>query len=420
MSIRWIFILIFIFSISLTTFSQYRAPLYLKATERTERDKMHVRILENIILKNLQKSLSDDTEENWQSAFQAMEVVDFKNDFTWQKMQEALSSALFQSVDFQRHVLETAFALYPDQFIHEVTAIMRNTQDPKIFAMCGVYLLKSKQDPQFILQTLDRSFSDSMKDNLILLMLKNELKQTENQKDAKEFLPSLLSPSFLPSQIVMFSFQRKNRDYPGLVMVRNRNGTFVKDTSGNYFSVPQLARGIANLPFFLTKGNTPQGIYKMFGFGVSGSQFIGPTANVQMGMPVEISKSKFLGTSQPGDSDWKIEDYASLIPASLKSFQPLYEVWYAGLAGRNAIISHGTTIDPELYKGKPYYPMTPTEGCLCTKEFWDGKLTYSDQQRLVSALLKAGGAHGYVVVIELDDEQRPVNTEDLLPFLNKF
>jgi hypothetical protein len=36
---------------------------------------------------------------------------------------------------------------------------------------------------------------------------------------------------------------------------------------------------------------------------------------------------------------------------------------------------------------------------------------------LVTALQKAGGANGYCLVIEIDDEQKPVSLNDILPWL---
>ena len=96
---------------------------------------------------------------------------------------------------------------------------------------------------------------------------------------------------------------------------------------------------------------------------------------------------------------------------------PLYHSYYAGLIGRSEIIAHGTTLDPKLYSDKPYYPLTPSQGCLCTREVWNGKRLESDQQKLINALLKAGGANGYCVVIELDDKQSAVTLSDILPLL---
>ena len=43
----------------------------------------------------------------------------------------------------------------------------------------------------------------------------------------------------------------------------------------------------------------------------------------------------------------------------------------------------------------------------------------SDQQKLVFALLAAGGADGYCVVIEIDDKQQPVTIDEILPQLLK-
>jgi hypothetical protein len=47
----------------------------------------------------------------------------------------------------------------------------------------------------------------------------------------------------------------------------------------------------------------------------------------------------------------------------------------------------------------------------------DGKRTVSDQQQLVNAVKKAGGADGYIVVIEIDEQQRPVTIHDILPYI---
>ncbi len=411
-------LIIFLFCISIVGKSQYNAPFYLSSTETAERAKMHDRIIKNVIHKNLETPLSEETEESWEGAFNAMEVVDYHNTFTWQKMQEAMMALPFHSVTFQRYTLEAAYALYPGRFIHEATALMRTTTDPKIFSMCAVYLMKSDTTTKAEIEnSLRKTFSDSALSDPILTSLIGYLNAPDFTAVPESVARTVFSKDFLPGQTILYSIQRKNRDYPGMVLVRKKDGSFLK-MDNDYFHVPQLARGIANLPYFLTKGNTPQGIYRMFGFGVSVSQFIGPTANVQMGMPVELKKNKFLDNNTD-TSQWTLNDYLALLPEGLRNYQPLRESFYAGMAGRNEIIAHGTTIDPEYYRKKPYYPMTPTEGCLCTKEFWDGKLIYSDQQKLVNALLAAGGAKGYVVVIELDNKHAPVTLDDVVKYLVK-
>ncbi|MFM6925569.1 MAG: hypothetical protein ACKOU7_08710, partial [Ferruginibacter sp.] len=246
-------------------------------------------------------------------------------------------------------------------------------------------------------------------------ILKNKLLQPAPKRPP---VKDLMSNTFLPNEMVVYSFQRKNRNYPGLVMVRSNDGSFIKDNAGKYFAVPQLARSGTNMPGYLSNGNTPQGIFKIFDFAVSKGRFIGPTTNIQMVLPYERSTDVSDSVTRSlGDN------YRLLLPGSWKNYFPFLEAYYAGKAGRSEIIAHGTTVNPAYYAKQPYYPLTPTQGCLCTKEIWsavDGKRLESDQQKLVDAVQKAGGANGYCVVIEIDAQQKPVSLKDILPFLKQI
>jgi hypothetical protein len=420
---RKFFVVFFILSVSFSKlFAQYDVPLYTSYTTDAARTKMNERLIKNSITKNLLLPLSDSTEENWQEAFDAMEVMNYHSPFVQSKLDAAFDSLGNRSTSFQRGLLELAYTNYPGRFIMQTNVLLEETVDPKIFAVCAEYLLqhnKTEIEKKLLLQKLLEKFTDSAYKNPVLFMLTTRLKPKDiNDQPVHQLLKDILNKDFLPNQIVMYSFQRKNRDYPGMVLIRKADGNFVTDSSGNIFHLPQLARSISNLPGYLRNGNTPQGIFKMFGFGVSMSNFIGPTANVQMGMPVELSIQKFMDDSTILDSSWTIDWYQKLIPKKLRNFLPLYDSYYAGLAGRSEIIAHGTTIDPNFYSGKPYYPLTPTQGCLCTKEIWNGKRLESDQQKLINGLLKAGGGNGYCVVIEIDDKHAPVTIKDLLPYLS--
>ena len=404
--------------------AQYDAPLYTSYTTSAARAKLYERLVKNTITKNLSMPLTDSTEENWRDAFNAMEVLDFTSPFTTAKIHTAFDNIKVRSTFFQRALLEVIYTLYSKNFSSQVTELLSNSFDPKVFAMCSEYLTQHSTDSalnhKITMQLFDK-FSDSVYAYPLLSMLQTRLEPPKLSKvySIKEILNGILNKSFLPNEIVMYSFQRKNRDYPGIVILRNAAGNFVTDSSGETFNIPQLARSISGLPSYLTNGNTPEGIYRMYGFGVSMSNFIGPTANIQMGMPVELSLSKFFDDTTILDSVWTIDWYQKLIPSKLREYLPLYDSYYAGLIGRREIIAHGTTIDPQYYSNKSFYPLTPTQGCLCTKEIWDGKRVESDQQKLVNGLLKAGGAKGYCVVIEIDDKQAPVTLKDIIPYLSK-
>jgi hypothetical protein len=291
--------------------------------------------------------------------------------------------------------------------------------------MCGEYLLLCKAiTPELSAMVKTRSpkmLSDNdEKINTVIACFTTSLAQVQSKKNNALPLKDCLDKKYLQNNIVLYSIQRKNRNYPGIIIVRDANGNFVKDEKGNIFSVPQLARSISNLPYYLTNGNTPQGIFRMHEFGISRNLALGPTQNIQLAMPYEITVQHFLRDSSITDTGWTIDHYKKLLPESWKKYFPAYGTYYASKAGRTEIIAHGTTVDPEYYKAQPYYPHTPTQGCLCTKEIWsaaDGKRTVSDQQKLVDAVKKAGGPEGYVIVIEIDDQQKPVSINEILPYL---
>ncbi len=418
------FLIVFLFLIyQRQSYAQYNVPLYTSYTTDAARAKMKDGLIHYSISKNFSLPLTDSTEENWQQAFDAMEVLQYNTPSTEKKVESAFDSIEIRSVSFQRALMEVAYSNYPGKFFTQTLSLLQQTQDPKIFAMCAEYLVQSNKttsEKEELSKKLIEKFSDTAYKNPILYLLQTRLSPDKiTTLTLNKVLPEIFSANFLAHQEVMYSIQRKNRDYPGMVIIRNADGNFVTDSTGKIFTVGQLARSITNLPGYLTNGNTPQGIFKMYGFKVSMGNFIGPTANVQMGMPVELTLQKFFNNDAISDTTWTIDYYKHLLPPKLQDYLPLYESYYAGLAGRSEIIAHGTTIDPSYYLGKPYYPLTPTEGCLCTKEIWNGKRIESDQQKLVNGLLKAGGANGYCVVIEIDDKNAPVTLNDVLPYLAK-
>jgi hypothetical protein len=397
--------------------------LYARYTTNENRDKIHKRLVNNTILFNLSLPLTDTTEEKWEEAFGAMEFLLYKNPMVDKKIEEAFENLQSRSKSFQRALLELAYTSYPSRYLTQTVDLLKGTNDPKIFAMSAEYILQSSQDSltvETIEELMISKFSDQSTDPILVRLSEqlSEIKFSSPSFIDNKFFTDILNRNFLPGNTIMYSFQRKDRDFPGLVVIRNKDGIFVRD-SAEIFNVPQLARSINNLPSYLTNGNTPQGIFRMKGFDVSMSMFIGPSPNVQLTMPGETSLINFFADSSIYDTIWNKEFYAKLLPITLQNYSPLYHSYYAGLAGRSEIIAHGTAINPEYFKGKLYYPHTPSLGCLSTKEIWNGKRLESNQKKLINGLLKAGGADGYCVVIELDDKKAAVTIEELLPHLLK-
>lgn len=407
-------------------------PLFLRAqdsnvvspfTTATIRDQFKAALIKWSIVKNLGAPLNDtDDEYDFQSAFWPMELIHYKTDYVKERLSFAFSKVQHTTDHFQQQLVEIAYTNWPQTFRTPVEELMKATINPKVFAICATYLWQENKYPGLkkTINTLIHQKFDTLQDNAVIMMLSQQINDTIQQ--SLPALADLFSEQFAPGLTVIFSFQRKDRDFPGLVIVRGPDGHFIRDSSGTIFSVPQLARSITNLPFYLTNGNTPQGIYRMSGFDVSRSRFIGPTQNIQLSMPYEIPVDSFLISPAPDDTTWSIDKYRNLLPASWQQYKPIYQAYYAGDAGRTAIIAHGTTIDPDYYKGQIYYPQTPSQGCLCTHESWspeNGQRLESDQQKLVNAVKQAGNGVGYAVVIDLDDKKSAVQLKEILPGLLK-
>ncbi|MHB1921361.1 MAG: hypothetical protein ACYCOO_03915 [Chitinophagaceae bacterium] len=366
---------------------------------------------------NLNYPLDTDNEENWEDAFWPMELILYRSTFVKAKLQEALAAISQRTTYFQRSLLEELYTNYPDSFQSQVLGLMEQTHDPEIFALCAEYLWRNGEHSGYrplILNVLNvKNNLDT--DQRILPLLRRRLAGDDSDRILPPLI-DLLDEKFAPGLPVFYSFQSQNRDYPGWVIVRKTDGSFVRDSLGHLFMVPQLARSISNLPYYLTNGNTPQGVFKTNGFGASVNEFIGPTENIQMTLPFESRVNQFFPDNHFKDSSWSLEKYLSILPESWRDYFPVQETYFAGQAGRTQIIAHGTTIDPQYYKTKIYYPETPSLGCLCAAEKWsglDGSRMESDQQKLIDAMKLAGNGQGYAVVINLADQIGPQQIQEI-------
>ena len=421
---------IYVLSIMMLLFchanAQTDSAVYSKFTTAQNRAKFYSNIIKNSITKNLSLLLNDSTEENWEDAFSAMELIYYKEPWTKIKLKTAADDLKKRSTEFQRSFIELIYATGQKGYTQQVDDLFRNTVNGKVFAMAAEYLLMAdnfEKNKNYITKIAAKKSKKISSDNDSLAVV-NLLKHLEDIHTNKKFtivtfFKPLFKKNYLKGNTIVYSIQRKNRNYPGMVFIKDTAGNFVTNANRQIFTLPQLARSLSNMPGYLTNGNTPQGIYRLYGFDKSRSNFIGPTENLQLTMPYETSIGHFLKDSSITDTTWKIDWYQKLLPAKLVNYQPLYESYFASAAGRTEIIAHGTAVDTEFYKGQLYYPYTPTAGCLGTKELWnaDGKRIVSDQQKLADAVKKAGGADGYLVVIEINDAEKPVSPEEIFPLL---
>lgn len=379
---------------------------------------MRTRFYENLIADTIQKirlrPLNPQTEADWQAAFWAMELIGYRSPEILAALKQSFTTFPESSVNFQRALLEAVYTLYPTEFESEMTRVARITRQPKIFAMAVCYLKRIDPD--------DISYSAWLRENFPewpTHPILHRLALMDSVTPPMPPLQAILSHPIAGGMSVIYSLQRPNRDFPGLLVAKTPDGRFLRNEDGSLFHIPQLARSLSNLPGFLTNGNTPQGIFSFNGVLTSQSIFIGPSPTLQMVLPFEAAPVQFFHQTV-SEEKWTVDLYRRLLPVAWQNYAPIFEAFFAGEAGRNEIIAHGTTVNPEFYRGTPYYPFTPSLGCLTALELWspaDGRCVVSGQIQLLNQLQRHNIETGFLVVVNLADKSQPVTLGEVLPDL---
>ena len=422
-----IFLIPLLLIVCFKAMSQIDSAVYSKFTTQQNRAAFYKNLVNNSIIRNLSLPLNNNTEIKWQSAFSAIALINYQQPWINAKIIMALDSIQYRTTDFQQSLIEMLYAGKRTGYYQQINSLVNTTNNVKVFSAAIEYLLMAdttEKNVKYFQKLADKNkqFCVNIADSALLFSLDRHITGLHKKHIYPDAIKKLFSKNFLQGNVIVYSLQRKNRNFPGISIIKDTAGNFVIDsTTSMIFSVPQLARSLSNMPSYLSNGNTPQGIFRMFGMAHSKSSYIGPTENLQLTMPFETSMKHFLKDSTITDSVWSRKWYAQLLPVALKDYQPLFDSYYASAAGRTEIIAHGTAVDETFYTGQTYYPFTPTAGCLCTRESWDGagKRIFSDQQKLADAVKKAGGANGYLIVLELNDEQKKVSLLDILPYIER-
>ncbi|NCI48133.1 hypothetical protein [Sediminibacterium soli] len=327
-------------------------------------------------------------------------------------------------ISTRKALIEAVYGVYPSLFLQTIQQLIRTETDPKLFAMQAVYLYRADSSA-FSANTIRQQLYQRFPLYATIPILSALDSYLQNQpalrKTPRPNLAGLFSYNRQNGIKAVYSFQRWNRDWPGLAIVQLEDGNFASDSEGRLLMFRQLARSASNLPFFITNGSTPQGIYSIQGTGVSHNHLIGPTPNLQLILPGETDSLYWHGVYDSLQSP--LVNYLALLPPSWRSYAPMMEAYTAGHIGRTEIIAHGTTIDPDYYKDKPYYPLTPTMGCLCAPELWSrsaGTIIQSEQLRLANAFVSTPGTTGYLFVINLDNRQQAVEKAEIETLVNDY
>lgn len=421
-----IFFIIFTF-ISVYTSAQ---PLYIKDSIRSDKARKEVQDKLYANIKTFSNYLDTFKFSNDEEQLEMLELM------LWEINQYSISNPsiergiteLMKNYEvfppyFQTTMLELVYGLYPEQFYSRIYKLVPKLKTSRDFAIAARYLFNqkpTKENYKYITEAGKNLTTNPRQQWQLKTLLKN---LTDTGNIILPDLDSLFAWQRTHGFKVIYSFQRKNRRYPGMAILQNNDGSFYLD-SGNQVAVfPQLAKAASGLPYFVTNGNTPQGIYSIKGTAISRNTFLGPTPNIQAKMMYEVDRQTFSHDIYClSDLDSSEYFYRRFVPQNWQNWSGLMEAFDAGKIGRSEIIIHGSVMDRRWSARKTYAPFIPTLGCLTGLEIWDehsGKLITSTQLDLVNAFTASPDPRGFLIVIDLDNKEAPVTFAELMQLINK-
>ncbi|MGZ5135361.1 MAG: hypothetical protein ACXWCG_09430 [Flavitalea sp.] len=423
---KWALFLVVSFSMQQISLGQARREdIYSDFVLYNKRERLNKDLRENIIARTFAQELDSNNEHKFESACKAVSQFMIKNEEVEKGFEQLFNQYDVIPYPTKRAFLEAVYAVSPTGYEKQFKSILETETNPKLFVMSALYIYRTDTSTENVNYLKIRMVELFPGYDTVEILTAFDRYLNINFSSRKSKTPDirhLFLHQRTHSKKIIYSLQRWNRDYPGLAIVQNADGHFMRNAAGRLMVFQQLARSASDLPYFVTNGSTPQGIYSIQGTAVAHNNYIGPTPNLQLLMPHEKSWEKYF--DQPIDSTVdSLQLYKELLPLSWRNYSPMSEAWEAGKIGRTEIIAHGTTIDPEYFKDKPYYPLTPTMGCLCAKEVWNitsGKLLVSEQFNLVSAYTSTPLQKGFLFVINLDDLQKAVTREEIEKWVNLF
>lgn len=207
----------------------------------------------------------------------------------------------------------------------------------------------------------------------------------------------------------LYMFCRSNRHYPCLMLMRGSDHKPIRQADGTLWTQPALADSANDLPSYQRNGSTPAGIHTLDG--------VMPTANNH---PAYGKYRRIILRFIPASPDEALHK-TLLPPTSLTSTW-----WHADVVarklGRDSLRIHGTgriNDDPN----SPWYPLTPTLGCVSKLENTYDGVTYRHQRELLDTILtamklpatyaKQPAIKGLLYLIELNSDTRSVTLSDL-------
>lgn len=211
----------------------------------------------------------------------------------------------------------------------------------------------------------------------------------------------------------IYVFCRKDRRYHCLMLLRDSSGQAVRNSKGQFWSLPALALAKKNRPFDEIGGYTPSGVYTI--------DSVMPEADRQL--VYGKNRRLIINFIPRSPNEELLKQY---LPESSWDYPWWMESVIARDIGRTALRIHGAGFKNYNPFSK-HYPFVKTIGCIGMREGRYGATVFDDQRVLLDQLMKSSGlearyenetkirAHLYVV--ELNNKKEHVTLDELIWYL---
>jgi hypothetical protein len=336
-----------------------------------------------------------------------------------------LSNAQQRTIDMAMQVGTHLFLAYPTVYANLEQAwvqTIERSQDPMWVAMAFSALVQADLAPELQQQwtTAIQQRFPNWADNVYLYTTLREAVE-RRQPSTMPPLTDLLEWTIAPGEPHLYVLCRPDRGALCQAILKDGTGRFLTE-NGQLWSVPLSLRSIHSLSWIFSRGQTPQGIYRIEGtIPQPDTEFFrafGQFSLVNLFVPFEAGVQEFVA-GRSGSSIGNLSAYQSLLPPSWRNYFPVQQTYWAGKAGRALFRIHGTGEATTFFSNNRRYPISqnwnPTIGCLSALELYDesGRLLEADMPKILEALKTAGGENftGYLIVVDVPGSDRPVQAE---------
>jgi len=377
--------------------------------------------------------VTDDNTDRWRNILWTTALVEPQEAYVAEALAGILSLTVQPQLSSdQQRVVEMAMqvgtqlylsnpALYApveEQFLQTI----EQSRQPKWVAMALSALVQSEIVPEQLQQLRDRvhqRFPNWTRDAHLYPTLWEIA--IRNKPPNMPPLEDLLNWTIAPGQPQLYVLCQPDRGMLCRTILKDARGEFVRQ-SGRLWSVPLLLRSLhAGLAWNFTRGETPQGIYRIEGTNPPEMKFFrafGSFPLVKLFVPYEAGVEQFL-PGRSGRLVGGLAAYKTLLPPSWRNYFPIQQSYWAGKAGRSLFRIHGSGESTTFFSNSRRFPESsgwnPTIGCLSAAEVYDdsGKLQQADMPKILNVLKTARhlpeqandtlDISGYLIVIEVMD-----------------